>query len=122
MTEHNTSVAQDAFGVAVIRVPDAGEDAKMVGHFVVECIGKDGEIKWTEEFDNQVATVGKDGALVDRAFVGDLVGVDREGLIQEQRARDVVRAAGGGAGEGVEAILAEAAQRHGAEHIAVGGR
>lgn len=33
------------------------------GRYRMECVGADGKIKWVEEFDNVVATVGKDLAL-----------------------------------------------------------
>ena len=36
----------------------SGVDAPW-GHFVCECVGADGEVKWTEEFDNVVTTAGK---------------------------------------------------------------
>lgn len=69
MTEHNQVAAQDALGAVVIRAPDKTEEAQLVGHFVVECIGEDGEIKWTDEFYNQVATVGKN-LLLDTGLKG----------------------------------------------------
>lgn len=33
------------------------------GRYSVECIGADGKVKWTDEFDNVVTTVGKNLAL-----------------------------------------------------------
>jgi len=39
------------------------EEAEAHGRFTCECIGPDGEVKWSEEFDNLVTTVGKNLAL-----------------------------------------------------------
>jgi len=36
-------------------------------HYAFECIGPDGQVKWTEEFDNLVTTVGKTD-IVDKYF------------------------------------------------------
>jgi hypothetical protein len=38
-------------------------------HYKVECIGPDGELKWTEEYDNLVTTVGKTD-ICDKYFKG----------------------------------------------------
>lgn len=38
-------------------------------HYHVECIGSDGEVKWVEEYDNLVTTVGKTD-IVDKYFKG----------------------------------------------------
>lgn len=69
MSEQNKVAAHDACTASVIRAPDQGDAVEVVGHFMVECIGADGEIKWTEEFDNQVATVGKN-LLLDTGLKG----------------------------------------------------
>lgn len=49
----------------------AGHDEKMElhGRFTVECIGPDGKLKWREEFDNLVTTVGKN-KLLDEGLAG----------------------------------------------------
>ena len=39
------------------------EQAEAHGRYHVECIGADGELKWSEDFDNLVTTVGKNLAL-----------------------------------------------------------
>jgi hypothetical protein len=36
---------------------------KINQHYKVECIGKDGKLKWVEEFDNLVVTAGRDKYL-----------------------------------------------------------
>lgn len=41
---------------------------EVLGRFRVECVGKDGEIKWVEEFNNLVTTQGKN-AILDK-FLG----------------------------------------------------
>ena len=38
-------------------------------HYAIECIGPDGALKWRDEFDNLVVTVGKD-SLLDTYFAG----------------------------------------------------
>lgn len=37
--------------------------------YVVECIGEDGQVKWTEKYDNLVTTVGKTD-IIDKYFKG----------------------------------------------------
>jgi hypothetical protein len=39
------------------------EDFTVKGHYVVECLDKDGNLKWTDEIDNVVATIGKNLTL-----------------------------------------------------------
>jgi hypothetical protein len=39
------------------------ERAEAHGHYVIECRGSDGKIKWTEEIENLVTTQGKNDAL-----------------------------------------------------------
>lgn len=39
------------------------EKAEAHGHYVVECRGADGELKWSDDIDNLVTTVGKNDAL-----------------------------------------------------------
>lgn len=60
---------QDAMNVnaaiaatAVLGVCDA-ERAVLKGRYKAECIGTDGNLKWSDDFDNLVATVGKNLAL-----------------------------------------------------------
>jgi hypothetical protein len=55
--------AQDRFGAEVIRGGKMDEEAKAQGQFTMECRGPDGRLKWREDFDNIVTTVGKNLAL-----------------------------------------------------------
>lgn len=41
----------------------ASERAEAHGHYVVECFGADGKLKWRDEIENLVTTVGKNDAL-----------------------------------------------------------
>ncbi len=47
---------------AVLGAGDA-ERAVIKGRYHIECIGADGNLKWSDDFDNVVATVGKNLAL-----------------------------------------------------------
>lgn len=46
-----------------------GELVKVTGNYVVECLDKDGNIKWQENIKNIVVTVGKND-LLDKYFAG----------------------------------------------------
>lgn len=50
-------------GAAVGKSGSFMERGHLEGRYTVECIGADGQVKWTEEFDNLVTTVGKNLAL-----------------------------------------------------------
>jgi hypothetical protein len=43
--------------------PPLAEELKILGRYTFECIGPDGEVKWTDEFPNVVTTVGKNYLL-----------------------------------------------------------
>lgn len=55
--------ASSTGGAFVGRAGGMAEIAEVHGKYSVECIGPDGKVKWTEEFDNLVTTVGKNLAL-----------------------------------------------------------
>jgi len=55
--------AIDIFDAEVIRGGIAIENAEAHGKFIMEAFDKDGHLKWREEFDNLVTTVGKNLAL-----------------------------------------------------------
>lgn len=52
-----------AFGVvtnvSAIDLPGIHEQGLVHGHYIVNCVGKDGKVKWTESFDNVVVNTGK---------------------------------------------------------------
>lgn len=45
------------------KITPEGERTRMKGKFIVECLDKDGNVKWRDEFHNTVVTVGKNLAL-----------------------------------------------------------
>lgn len=55
--------AIDASGAAVARSAGQEEQANATGVYTVECVGADGQVKWTETFKNLVTTVGKNDLL-----------------------------------------------------------
>lgn len=55
--------ASTALGGAIGRNGGLFESADAHGHYVVECYGADGELKWTDEIENLVTTAGKNDAL-----------------------------------------------------------
>lgn len=50
-------------GAGIGRNVGMSESAHATGHYVVECRDKDGNLKWTDGFDNLVTTAGKNDAL-----------------------------------------------------------
>jgi hypothetical protein len=61
--EYEKANAAHAADATVTRGGSVEERGSVHGRFAVECIGPDGEVKWTDEFDNIVTTVGKNLAL-----------------------------------------------------------
>lgn len=49
--------------------PSVGEESRVIGRYYAECIGADGEVKWTEDFNNLVVNVGKN-AMLDTYLAG----------------------------------------------------
>ena len=62
MQQENLNAASTG-GAFVGRAGGMAEIAEVHGKYSVECIGPDGKVKWTDEFDNLVTTVGKNLAL-----------------------------------------------------------
>jgi hypothetical protein len=55
--------ARHAIDAEVIRGGSLDEGTEAVGKFMFECCGPDGRVKWCDEIDNVVCTVGKNLAL-----------------------------------------------------------
>lgn len=55
--------AVEGSGFAIGRNGGISEGAEAHGHYVIECRGADGKLKWIEDIDNLVTTVGKNDAL-----------------------------------------------------------
>jgi hypothetical protein len=66
MERMNAASITDA---AVLRGGGLSEQMNARGRYHVECVGPDGVVKWTEDFDNVVTTVGKN-AMLDAALAG----------------------------------------------------
>ena len=64
MSKHKENLeAQSAGSVSISAQSGLHEVAEAHGRYSVECFDKDGKLKWSEEFDNVVTTVGKNLAL-----------------------------------------------------------
>lgn len=55
--------AEAVISATAVRGAGDAECAVLNGRYQVECIGADGKLKWSDDFDNLVATVGKNLAL-----------------------------------------------------------
>lgn len=53
----------DQASAGLVTRPGHGESLRVQGRYRAECIGADGKVKWVEEFDNVVTTVGKNDIL-----------------------------------------------------------
>ena len=53
----------DAISAGLIARNNADEQMEIHGRYHVECLGADGSVKWTDEIDNLVTTVGKNDLL-----------------------------------------------------------
>lgn len=64
MSKHKENLkAQSVGSVSISSQSGLHEGAEAHGRYSVECFDKDGNLKWSEEFDNVVTTVGKNLAL-----------------------------------------------------------
>ena len=64
MSQHTESGnARSGGAAAITKAFGQAEAAEVHGKFAVQCFDKDGKLKWEDEFDNLVTTVGKNLAL-----------------------------------------------------------
>lgn len=55
--------------VSISKSTDMMETIGVTGHYNVQCVGSDGQVKWTDSIENLVVTVGKND-LLDKYFAG----------------------------------------------------
>ena len=55
--------------VSISKSNDMMETIGVTGYYNVQCIGQDGQVKWTDSIENLVVTVGKND-LLDKYFAG----------------------------------------------------
>jgi hypothetical protein len=55
--------------VSISKSTDMNEVIGVTGHYDVQCVGSDGQIKWVDSIENLVVTVGKND-LLDKYFAG----------------------------------------------------
>ena len=61
--------ATEQQSASLVARPDAVESVVATGSYTVECVGADGQIKWSETIKNLVVTVGKN-SMLDNYFAG----------------------------------------------------
>lgn len=61
--------AEDISGVSLAQNTGQQETIQIKGRYDVECVGADGQVKWTDTIENLVVTVGKND-LLDKYFAG----------------------------------------------------
>jgi hypothetical protein len=69
MNQNETIQATDSASVCIERLSSLNEESKLTGYFHVECLGPDGQVKWTDTFKNQVTTVGAN-FMLNQTFTG----------------------------------------------------
>lgn len=82
--------ALDAVGASVIRGAGQEETASIKGHFIATLIDKDGNVKWVDEFDNTVVTVGKNSILDTVLGTGAFMGLIGSGAFSAISAADTM--------------------------------
>ena len=55
--------------VSISKSTDMNEVIGVTGHYDVQCVGPDGQVKWVDSIENLVVTVGKND-LLDKYFAG----------------------------------------------------
>ena len=65
--------ATEAQSASLVAATGANETLSITGDYTVECIGADGQLKWSEEIKNLVVTVGKN-FMLDTTFSGSSYG------------------------------------------------
>lgn len=55
--------AKDGVASGLVMRPDASDKLEAIGSYRVECLDKDGNVKWSDDFPNTVVTVGKNWML-----------------------------------------------------------
>ena len=65
----NNTKSQDIASATVTRGATESNQMEAHGRYVAQCFGADGQLKWSEEFDNLVTTEGKN-FLLDTVMIG----------------------------------------------------
>lgn len=69
MSFAETAKATEKATASLVAATGANETLSITGDYTVECVGADGQVKWTEEIKNLVVTVGKN-FMLDTTFSG----------------------------------------------------
>lgn len=78
MTEKVNATAEA--GAGLVARPSMAETVRATGHYLVKCIGADGQVKWVEEIQNLVTTLGKN-SLLDVGLGGSTFTAFKLGLV-----------------------------------------
>ncbi len=70
----NQSRTSDNYDAVITRKSQDINEMMVLGRYSVECLGSDGNIKWSEEYDNLVTTQGKNH-LLDNGLAGPATAV-----------------------------------------------
>ena len=58
-----------SLSTGLVSNPSIGEEMQIKGRYHIECYGSDGALKWSDDFNNLVTTVGKN-AMLDQYLAG----------------------------------------------------